>query len=370
MNKCFLFLFLLVFFLQPAEAQDGREKAKELNQLAAAAYNKIIHPSNRDSVAIYRAVIEGVNLSVESDRYDRMPTRNGKIKAKFAEENGLRMARLYPMLIDAGLYLVKSEYTRQQAMDALEMYLELRNTPLAVGIADESGTAAYYLAYYHLKARNYYKANKYADTALRYDESAVEAAEIKAQCMNAQMITTEDSLRYLKVLTRLYESDPTNDTYFSWVMKFYQNPSPRFNLESFVDKQLEENYNKPTPWILKGEIAMNAKRWDEAIEAYKAADEIDPSSIPVAFNIGVCLNMKGIDARNLVAEKKQKGEFTSENEYKEIFAEARTYLERVRAKDPRRNKVDWVSPLYMIYTILEDKIKAGELEPLVSKYKD
>lgn len=370
MRKSFLFILLLVFILQPLKAQDSRKKAQELNHLAAEACNKVSHHSNRDSVAFYRAVVEGVNLSVQCDEYDRMPTRNGKVKTKFAEKNSLRMVRLYPMLIDAGLYLAKKEYTRQEGMDAFEQYLELRNSPLVMGIADESGTAAYYLSYYHLKARNYYKADEYANTALRYDESAVEAAEIKAQCMSAQMITTEDSLRYLRVLTRLYESDPTNDTYFSWVMKFYQYPSPRFNLESFVDQQLEENYNKPIPWILKGEIAMNAKRWDEAIEAYKAADEIDPSSIPVAFNIGVCLNMKGIDARNLVAEKKQKGEFTSENEYKDIFAEARTYLERVRAKDPRRNKVDWVNPLYMIYTILEDKIKAGELEPLVSKYKD
>mgnify|MGYP001745825370 FL=1 len=51
------------------------------------------------------------------------------------------------------------------------------------------------------------------------------------------------------------------------------------------------------------------------------------------------------------------------------FAEARTYLERVRAKDPRRNRVDWVGPLYLDYTILNDKIKAEELEPLVTNFK-
>ena len=56
---------------------------------------------------------------------------------------------------------------------------------------------------------------------------------------------------------------------FSWIMKFYQNPTPRFNLEDFVDKILEDNTaNSVVPWILKGEIAMHAERWDEAIDAY------------------------------------------------------------------------------------------------------
>ncbi len=45
-------------------------------------------------------------------------------------------------------------------------------------------------------------------------------------------------------------------------MKFYQNPTPRFNLEDFVDKILEDNTaNSVVPWILKGEIAMHAERW-------------------------------------------------------------------------------------------------------------
>ena len=49
------------------------------------------------------------------------------------------------------------------------------------------------------------------------------------------------------------------------------------------------------------------------------------------------------------------------------FADARNYLERVKAKDPRRNKVDWVNPLYMAYTMLGDKIKAQELEGLTNR---
>ena len=98
-------------------------------------------------------------------------------------------------------------------------------------------------------------------------------------------------------------------------MKFYQNPTRKFNIEDFIDRILEENTNSAVPWILKGEIAMHAERWEEAIDAYKQADEIDPSSIPVAYNIGVCLNTVGLAAREAVTERRKKKEDVSDNEY-------------------------------------------------------
>lgn len=349
--------------------QDFPKLAEETNRKAEASFNSVHRHSDRDSVTICRAVMEGVRLSLKCDEYDRMPNRKGKIARRFYAENLSRVTELYPMLIDAGIFLAKKEYTKDEGLEALKMYLSLRNDSILNDIADESGIAAYYLAYYYLKAHNLKTADEYADLAMKYDETALEAAEIKAQCMHAQMITAEDSLKYLAVLKRLYATNPTSEKYFSWIMRFYQRQTERFNLEDFVDGQLEQNPHSPVPWILKGEIAMHAKRWEEAVEAYKQADELDPSSIPVAYNIGVCLNMRALEVRDEVLKKKAKGEFVSNDEYLGIIAEARNYLERVRAKDPRRNRVDWIGPLYMDYVMLDDKIKANELEPLVNRYK-
>lgn len=350
-------------------AQDFRKLAEEANRKAEAAFNSVGNPTVKDSATLFRSVIDGLRLSLQCDEYDRMPGRKGKVARRFRERNLTRIARLYPMLIDAGTFLARKEYTRDEGLEALKLYLSLRSDSIISGMTDESGAAAYYLAYYYHRMHCLKTADEYADIAMRYEETALDAAEIKAQCMHDQMITTEDSLKYLAVLKRLYATDPTNERYFSWVMKFYQHPSKRFNLEDFVDGQLEENSSSTVPWILKGEMAMHAKRWDEAIEAYKQADELDPTSIPVAYNIGVCLNMKALAVRDEVKKKKTNGEYASDNEYLNIIAEARNYLERVRAKDPRRNRVDWVEPLYMDYTLLNDKIKADELEPLVNKYK-
>ena len=48
-----------------------------------------------------------------------------------------------------------------------------------------------------------------------------------------------------------------------------------------------------------------------------------------------------------------------------LWQEASRYLERVREMDPRRNKVDWVTPLCTVYEKLGKKMEADELRPLV-----
>lgn len=233
-----------------------------------------------------------------------------------------------------------------------------------------SGIDAWRQAEKALRKGDYKTADHYADISLSHDSSAQLGAEIKAQCMRAQMVTSQDSARYLAVVSKLYETDPDNEKYFAWMMQFYDRPQQRHKLESFIDHGLENNPNTIVPWILKGEIAMKAGRWQEAVDAYKHADEISPSNTPVAYNIGICLNHLVLDKQEKA--KKAGKRMTEQDSYqmKQTLAEARTYLERVRTRDPRRNRLDWVTPLYMIYSVLGDKIKADELKPLVTGFKN
>ena len=95
---------------------------------------------------------------------------------------------------------------------------------------------------------------------MQYEETAQASVDVKAECMGEQMKNAEDSLQYLAVLAKLYETEPTNSKYFSWLMKFYQHSTARFNIESFIDHQLVNDSKSAIPWILKGEIAMQAGR--------------------------------------------------------------------------------------------------------------
>lgn len=362
------FVFFLSFILAvtlPTWSQDAARQAASLSRQAAKAFHGVMNVHRGDSIAYYQQVVEGMRLSLKSDSLDLLPDKKGRTKPRWQEENAARIVVLHPLLINAGIYFSHNHYPGLGA-DALKLYVASRSHPALKGEPDESGVAYYYLSTIYFQSRGFHQADLYADRAMEYDDVALPAAEMKARCMHETMTSEADSLRYVAVLKELYAVDPTNLTYFSWIMKFYEHPTPRHHLDQFIDSQLEENPHSVTPWILKGEVAMHNRHWMEAVEAYREADAIDATSVPVIYNIGLSLTYEAHDRE---VEEHNAGDVGSSNALPtdSLWGEACRYLERVREMDPRRNKVDWVTPLYAVYLKLGRTAEAEELEPLVKK---
>lgn len=364
---CFVILAMIVLYPSKGLAQKDNRQADNANREAERMLNLVMNHSIRDSVTLYQNVIKGVEYSFACDSLDRIPNRNHVIKPRFENDNRVRLLELHPLLINAGEYFARNKYY-DEGVKALKLYLKYRNHALLQDEEDESGVALYDLSTIYYKIRNFHQADYYADQALQYDDVAQYAAEMKARCMHEMLLTRDDSLRYELVLRKLYEAEPTNRTYFAWMMQFYEHPSQHKQLEKFIQSQLVGNPGSTMPWILKGEMAMTDKRWEEAIEAYKRADAIDGTSIPVIYNIGICLNNLAVETIQKIGKPLKEMAVEDQRKVTDMLTEAQRYLERVRAMDPRRNKVDWVDPLYMDYELLDDQTKAQELEPLVSKF--
>ena len=110
MRKYITFILFLSFCFLSVQAQDNKAEAIKFNKQAQIAYHRVQINTNRDSLTIYRAVVDGTIYSLKCDEFDRMPNRKGKVKPEFEEENKLRIRTLYPMLIDAGQFLLKSNF--------------------------------------------------------------------------------------------------------------------------------------------------------------------------------------------------------------------------------------------------------------------
>lgn len=350
----FFFIFSSTFVC----AQKLTQQASDLCRYAAKAYHNVVTFHGEDSIRFYQNVVQGVQFSLRSDSIDNLPNNKGRIKPKFNEENVSRLLVLRPLLINAGVYFANNHYP-DMGIDALKLYLSSHNHSAFRDEVDERGAAYYQLSVIYFRSRGFQRAEAYADRALEYNDVALPAAEMKVRCMRERMTSSEDSLHYAVALKELYSTNPTNETYFSWMMQFYARPTVAHNIDHFIDEQLEKNPHSPVPWILKGELAMHNRHWPEAIEAYKQADAIDATSVPVIYNIGLCLIYEAYSAE--AAE----GDGMTVND--STWYEAAKYLERVRAMDPRRNKVDWVTPLYTVYDKVGLKGKADELKPLIRK---
>lgn len=366
MRKILIAITLLAIpLIAGAQMQNARREADKMSRRAEGIFYEVQNQSASDSIRYFRNIMDVVDYSLKSDEYDRQPDNKGMVKLRHESENHKYLKALRPLLIDAGLYLTSHRY-RQDGINAWKLYLKASECPLLKNdeSTDETGIAAFYIAQAELYARNYKAADRYADIALKDDDIAQDAAEIKARCMHDTMVNHDDSVKYLAVLAALYRTDPQNNKYFAWIMQFYSHNDPNFNLENFIDEQLQHFPNSSTPWLLKGETAMHAKRWEEAADAYKHADNIDHTQIPIIYNIGVCLMNWGIELENSKTKANSKA---IEKQTDKLFADSRKYLEQVKGLDPHREKVDWVTPLYQVYVIQGENDKADELKPLVKK---
>ena len=138
-------------------------------------------------------------------------------------------------------------------------------------------------------------------------------------------------------------------------------------MSEWAEEEIALNAENKMAWALKGEVQMNNREWDAAVESYKKAIEIDNEFIQCIFNAGVCLNGKAIELKDQLADKNTGG-LTKANadKVKGILNEALPFLERAKELDPDREKVNWAYPLYQIYYSLGNKEKSDEMEAIVN----
>ena len=163
----------------------------------------------------------------------------------------------------------------------------------------------------------------------------------------------------------LHKANPESERYFNLLVDYYNHVSDASEKLAWVEEEIAIAPQNKMPWAIKGEALMNAEKWDEAVEAFKKAVEIDPEWVPCLFNIGICLNSKAIALNDALMDKKTMG-LTPENaeKVKVVLRDAQTYLEKTRELDPDQLQTKWGYPLYSIYYSLQNKDKMKELEAI------
>ena len=327
-----------------------------------------------DTLGMNNACYEALKAAIECDKLDKEPNDKGKVKIRFRQANQQRMQNVRLNLINAGLF----DYNHKNLDGALAkwaLYLDSPAEELFTGLAAVSDIAqdqyrseiAYYAGLVAYQKKDYPTAEKYATIAAQDPKKAGEANEILLFSKKETMKTKEDSLAYVAMVKDLHKANPDEERYFNLLMEYFTRSDDQKAMAAWAEEETSINPENKMAWALTGQVHMNAREWDAAVEAYKKAIEIDPSFIQCVFNAGVCLNGKAIDLKDQLADKNTGG-LTKANadKVKAILHDARVYLEQAKELDPDREKVNWAYPLYQIYYSIGDKAKSDEMEKLVN----
>lgn len=327
-----------------------------------------------DTLGMNNAAYEALKAAIECDKYDVQPNEKGKVKIRFRQNNQQRVQNIRLNLINAGLY----DYNHKNMEGALAkwaLYLDSPLEALFTGVPDVADLSkdqyrseiAYYAGLVAYQMKDHATAVKYAKMAGEDPKKAGEANEIILFSMKETMKTQADSTEYVNMLKKLHKDSPEEERFFNLLMEYYTRSNNMKALAEWAEEEIALDPENKMAWALKGEVQMNNREWDAAVESYKKAIEIDPDFIQCVFNAGVCLNSKAIELKDKLADKNTGG-LTKANadKVKAILTEALPYLERAKELDPDREKVRWAYPLYQIYYSLGDKAKSDEMEAIVN----
>jgi len=349
---------------------------QQYSQEADAAIKSAIPGAKEkaDSALMYSSAIKALEAAVETDKYDQMPDAKGKVKRKFLTANQNRFKMLPVPLVQGGQYYYGKK-NNDEAIRLWKAYVNMRETSLFKDMPEAEfpkepffNDILYYCAFLSHQMKNYDDAIVYANRLAAADPAkAGEANEIILFSKKETMKTPQDSLDYVNTVKEMHKANPEEERYFNLLMEYYTRSNNQKALSEWAEEEIALNAENKMAWALKGEVQMNNREWDAAVESYKKAIEIDNEFIQCIFNAGVCLNGKAIELKDQLADKNTGG-LTKANadKVKNILNEALPFLERAKELDPDREKVNWAYPLYQIYYSLGNKEKSDEMEAIVN----
>lgn len=345
---------------------NSEEKAKAYNHLTKLALEKFdkenaIQAANMaavvakqpetpyDTLGFYEAAYNATMNGMECMKYDAEPNAKGAVKPKYTEHLKMLIANTRMQLITAG-----NHYAGLGDQDGVLKYwgtfLDLDDNPIfAASKAQEAqfiGQVAYYSAQFANQAKQYERAEKYADIAMKDEAMREKAQTFKYAMAQRNLKTHEDSVKYVNTIKELYQREPDNEMAFGTLCNMYNELSMNAELKALIDDKLAKDPNNHTAWALKGQSLMNQNttadnpNWDECIEAFKKAIEIDGTNPVILTYLGYSINSKAAQVNGDRAAQKA------------LYKEAMGYLERAKEIDPNRERANWAYPLYQCYYLV------------------
>ena len=355
-----------------SQLANDEEKAAAYNKLVDLAMDAFNAEDNKrllqqpyDTKVLYANAYNALVNAIECDKYDQLPNAKGKIKPRYHDKNQDRLNTVRIAVINGGVeYINNQDYNN--SYDYFMLYLNSAKSSLYAGsdvIKTDAnlGLASYYAGRAAILNEEYAKATTAFDEALNDTSAEIrdEAFRLKLYAMNNNQKTAADSAKYVADLKEMMVKYPGNDKVFGALGDALLQQEKTDELTALCNA----NSDQPLAVIYIGMIAMNDKKYEEAIAAFSNITPDHPSYLQVVFNRAVCkLNVAG-EFQEKYANKNT-GAMTPQNEakFKDLLNEARVDFETVRQLDPDQMTVRWVVLLRNIYYNLGDEAKYKELE--------
>nr|MBP7472377.1 tetratricopeptide repeat protein [Prevotella sp.] len=309
-----------------------------------------------DKPSMYVGAYNALINAVECNKYDQMPNEKGKVKPRFESENSQRIWNARTQLVNAGQDASK-EGKDAEVLKYWGTFVDTDNDPLFATVDQKNrdnekayfGQVARFAGVYAYQAKDYAKADKYADIAMKTESEYKDALTLKLGVAQAQLKNHTDSVAFVKTVKDLYTKDSKNETLFGTLVNVYSQMNMKTELDALLDAKEKEDPKNFVVFAVRGQNAMVASDLDKAIPNFKKALEIQPDNAQILAYLGACLFDKAQKAEERASGNTGRVPQTAKQQIEPVFKEAMSTLEKARQLDPDHSKSNWPYPLYRVY---------------------
>lgn len=302
------------------------------------------------------------------DSLDNLPDEKGRVKPEYSEQIKKVLYENRNSLFNGGAYFYnQGDY--KASFNQFDTFISSSKHPRLAdfGLADSeyNNIAAYYATLCGMQAEDYKMALTYIDIAVKDLANAESAYQCKAEAQ----LQLGDSIAWLNTLKECAVKYPSNGFFYQSLIQYYDANNKHDELIAFADDMIANDPSNPLFVYVKGYLAQQAEKTDEAIEWYKKTLEIDPNYESAMSNLGLCYIQKVQAYNNSQASVKitDKAKLKKDKEIVQgFFREALPYYEQLRVVAPDKTNL-WLNGLYQCYYGLEMEEKLAEVEKLLPK---
>ena len=366
--------------------QAGKLVSTQFNpELMKAAQNEPL-----DTAKFISSLNEMVDYFTKSYVAEHTPDAKGKMpKVKFSPENTRVLLGCQDYFFYAGIFLNQNR-DKAGAYESFNKHLQFVNNP---ALADKRDSLI------QAKAQNYAQASYYCsmlayemkkwDDVLRQTQELLPKKELLAEAkipvrdlylmrFEANLTGKKDTLAYVNDLKHAIDNIEDNQAFMESLVAVYNEKNDVKSAEETANEMVAKNPQSKSAWFIKGYVDMNLKHdYAAARNAFDKALELDPNYLEAMANKAYCYINEVVTKRqnggykyagsNLDRVKGQKAVDLYNKELKEIrgyFEKALPLMEKVRELAPERSRL-WASALEQIYSNLNQKAKAEEMENIM-----
>jgi tetratricopeptide (TPR) repeat protein len=153
--------------------------------------------------------------------------------------------------------------------------------------------------------------------------------------------------------------EPNNADAVNFMVSIYDLMGNSDRAEQYVKDQITKDPENKLFRAQYGDLLLKMKRYDEAIDQYKKALEIDPNYLNIKRNLAVAYKNKAVDIQNAQIEKaKSDPNYEADiEEYFPLLRESMKLFEDVKSSPKFGTDVNVINELINIYEVLDMKDK-------------